>query len=347
MSLNENNAFDFIQRVKPWQYMFSLTTGNIFTSLVFTLPFIVRWLFLPGSGERKPAAALASILVLSINNAVKRYCQRAEHRVPGFINGIVGLILYFLGVFHSLLRQYPMCWKVQRNPLRTCLWLIPNFSEVQRQASNILLSRTVDIVPVLVQLLFLYIVLGLTFLPVRKEVWEMKKFLIVYGLIGIILVTLLICFSSTELPEINQTLYIQATQLSDRVTEEIWPGYSFKSYPVAIRKGNTDYVFHGDKCIKRKAALPIIAATAYKHEGEINIFMPSKADMDSLGQIAEGLSESQEQFFITGFALDKEGISDNRYVAILFHEGLHAYQLEHFKDNLFNAMPDSSHNWRF
>ena len=71
--------------------------------------------------------------------------------------------------------------------------------------------------------------------------------------------------------------------------------------------------------------------------------MPSKADMDSLGQIAEGLSESQEQFFITGFALDKEGISDNRYVAILFHEGLHAYQLEHFKDNLFNAMPDSSH----
>ncbi|NLO39043.1 MAG: hypothetical protein GX115_06190 [Ruminiclostridium sp.] len=171
----------------------------------------------------------------------------------------------------------------------------------------------------------------------------MKKFLIVYGLIGIILVTLLICFSSTELPEINQTLYIQATQLSDRVTEEIWPGYSFKSYPVAIRKGNTDYVFHGDKCIKRKAALPIIAATAYKHEGEINIFMPSKADMDSLGQIAEGLSESQEQFFITGFALDKEGISDNRYVAILFHEGLHAYQLEHFKDNLFNAMPDSSH----
>ncbi|MBP7176322.1 MAG: hypothetical protein KBA53_08945 [Thermoclostridium sp.] len=169
----------------------------------------------------------------------------------------------------------------------------------------------------------------------------MKKFLIVYSLIGIILVTLLICFSSTELPEINQTLYIKANQLSDRVTEEIWPGYSFKSYPVAIRKGNTDYVFHADKYIKRKAVLPIIAATAYKHEGEINIFMPSKVDMDSLGQIAEGLSESQEQFFITGFTLDREGISDDRYISMLFHEGLHAYQLEHFEDNLFNAMPDS------
>lgn len=166
----------------------------------------------------------------------------------------------------------------------------------------------------------------------------MKKFIIVYGFIGIILVVLLICFSNTGLPEINQALYNKAYRFSDRVTEEIWPGYDFKSYPVAIRKGNTDYVFHADEFSKREAALPIIAATAYKHDGEIIIFMPSKADMDFLGQIAEGLSESQEQFFITGFTLDKKGISDNRYIAILFHEGLHAYQLENFEDNLFNSL---------
>lgn len=170
----------------------------------------------------------------------------------------------------------------------------------------------------------------------------MKKFIIVYGLIGTILVILLICFSSAELPEINQTLYSKAYQLSNNVEEEIWPGYSFNSYPVAIRKRNTEYVFQADKYIKRKAVLPIIAATAYKHEGEINIFMPSKADMDSLGQIAEGLSESQEQFFITGFTIDKKGISDNRYVVFLFHEGLHAYQLEYFEDNLFDSLSDSS-----
>ena len=92
-------------------------------------------------------------------------------RVPGFINGIVGLILYFLGVFHSLLETVSNVLEGAKGTLlQTCLWLIPNVSEVQRQASNILLSRTVDIVPVLVQLLFLYIVLGLTFLPVRKEV---------------------------------------------------------------------------------------------------------------------------------------------------------------------------------
>lgn len=166
----------------------------------------------------------------------------------------------------------------------------------------------------------------------------MKKFMVVYGLIGIILVVLLICFSNAELPEINQALYNRAYQLSDRVTEEIWPGYEFKSYPVAIRRGNTDYMFHADKYSKREAILPIIAATAYKHEGEINIFMPSKLDMDSLGQIAEGFSESQEQFFITGFTIDQKGISDNRYIAILFHEGLHAYQLKYFEANLFGSL---------
>lgn len=166
----------------------------------------------------------------------------------------------------------------------------------------------------------------------------MKKFMIIYGLIGILLVTLLISFSNAGLPEINQTLYSKAYQFSDSVTEEIWPGYEFKAYPVAIRKGNNEYVFQAGQYSRRKAVLPIIAATAYKHEGEINIFIPSKADMDSLGQIAEGLSESQEQFFITGFALDKKGISDNRYIAILFHEGLHAYQLDYFEDSLFNSL---------
>src|SRR5690606_27215457 len=102
----------------------------------------------------------------------------------------------------------------------------------------------------------------------------------------------------------NQMLYEKAYQLSDSVTEKIWPGYEFKTYPVAIRKGNTDYVFRADTSSKRKAALPVIAATAYKHDGEINIFVPSKADMNSFVQIAEGLSESNEQFFITGFTLD-------------------------------------------
>jgi len=170
----------------------------------------------------------------------------------------------------------------------------------------------------------------------------MKKFMTIYGLIGVILVTLLVCFSSTELPQINETLYTKAYRLSDRVAEEIWPGYEFKAYPVAIRKGKSDYVFHADKYSKRKAVLPIIAATAYKHDGEINVFMPSKEDMDSLGQFAEGLSENREQFFITGFTLDNKGMSDNRFIAILFHEGFHAYQIEYFEDNLFNSLPFSS-----
>jgi|LSQX01.2.fsa_nt_gb ABC-type transport system involved in multi-copper enzyme maturation permease subunit len=160
--------------VKRWQYMFSLTAGNIFTSVVFTLSLysslIVFCLILGRS--HLLMRTLASILVLSVNiMLLSSIVSVLSIRVPGFINGIVGLALYFLGVFHNLLKTVSNALEgIQRIVMKLGLWLIPNFSEVQRQASNILLNRAVEITPLVVQLLFLYIVLGLTFLPVRKEV---------------------------------------------------------------------------------------------------------------------------------------------------------------------------------
>lgn len=160
--------------VKSWQYMFSLTAGNIFTSLVFTLSIyssLIVFCLVLGKGNLL-LHTLASILVLSINTMLlSGIVSVLSIWVPGFINGIIGLVLYFLGVFHGLLETVSNALEgVEGTLLQAGLWLIPNFSEVQKQASNILLSRTVDIVPVLIQLLFLYIVLGLTFLPFRKEV---------------------------------------------------------------------------------------------------------------------------------------------------------------------------------
>jgi ABC-type transport system involved in multi-copper enzyme maturation permease subunit len=160
--------------VKRWQYMFSLTAGNIFTSVVFTLSIyssLIIFCLVLGKGNLL-LHTLASILVLSVNiMLLSGVVSVLSIRVPGFINGIIGLALYFLGVFHNLLETVSLALEgVEGALLQVCLWLIPNFSEVQKQASNILLGRTVDIVPVLAQLLFLYVVLALTFLPVRKEV---------------------------------------------------------------------------------------------------------------------------------------------------------------------------------
>lgn len=160
--------------VKRWQYMFFLTAGNIFTSVIFSLSLyssLIVFCLVLGKGNLI-LRTIASILVLSVNTMLlSGIVSILSIRIPGFMNGIVGLILYFLGVFHNLLETVSNALEgVGRFLLQAGLWLIPNFSEVQTQASNILLSRTVDIVPVLIQLLFLYIALGLSALPVRKEV---------------------------------------------------------------------------------------------------------------------------------------------------------------------------------
>lgn len=160
--------------IKLWQYMFSLAAGNIFTSVVFTLSIyssLIVFSLVLGKGNLL-LHTLASILVLSVNTMLlSGIVSVLSIRIPGFINGIIGLIVYFLGVFHNLLSTASGALEgIEGTLLKAALWLIPNFSEVQLQAANILLSRPADIVPILVQLLFLYIVLSLTFIPFRKEV---------------------------------------------------------------------------------------------------------------------------------------------------------------------------------
>lgn len=168
----------------------------------------------------------------------------------------------------------------------------------------------------------------------------MKLFKIIYGAAGVLILTLYLFFGSRGLGQKEKELYQRAYELSGEVESSIWTGYSFKKYPVAVRKGEREYVLQGSDEYKRRAVLPIIAATAYQVDGEMNVFIPSKADLESLGEIAEGLSKGDDTLFISGFSLNRQTISDNKYIAVLYHEGFHAFQMDNYMGNLFNSMPD-------
>lgn len=167
----------------------------------------------------------------------------------------------------------------------------------------------------------------------------MKWFRRAYIFVGLLLISLIVYLGSKGLTEKTKELYKEAYKLSDEVEEKIWEGYNFSKYPVAIRKGSKEYVIKDLEESRRKPVLPVIANTAYRVEGEMNIFVVSKEDMEIIGEMAEGLSGDGQNFLLQQFAFEKKSITDNQYIAILFHEGFHAYQLENFEEQLMNMLP--------
>ncbi len=164
----------------------------------------------------------------------------------------------------------------------------------------------------------------------------MKTFKIVYILTGIILAAGVLITSLAGLPQKDHELYDMACSLEDGRSESIWPGLGISDYPVALRKGNTEYVLFNGNTERRKPVLPVIACTAYPAGDTINVFMPCKSEMDSLGQIMEGFSAGGENFLIGQFSIDSKKIPDNQYVALLYHETMHALQLSRYETQIMD-----------
>jgi hypothetical protein len=158
----------------------------------------------------------------------------------------------------------------------------------------------------------------------------MRKFKIIYAIIGVILAAGVLMTSLAGLPERDRELYEKACSLEDGRSDSIWPGLRISDYPVALRKGNTEYVLFNGSVEKRRPVLPVIACTAYPADGTVNVFVPCKSVMDSLGQIAEGFSSGTEDFLIGQFSIESRRMSNNQYIAVLYHETMHAFQLSRY-----------------
>ena len=162
------------------------------------------------------------------------------------------------------------------------------------------------------------------------------RFKIIYGFIGVLLGVLFMITGSNDLSDHDYQL---VKQLYEVKSDSIWPELEIEKYPIAIRQGDWEYVFQNDHVDKRRPALPIIAATAYRVEGKVNVFVPSKSEMDSLGHIAEGFVSGQETLLIKSFMLSQKALSDSHYIGIVFHEALHGFQIENHEKLLFNHLP--------
>lgn len=167
----------------------------------------------------------------------------------------------------------------------------------------------------------------------------MKIFKTVYLAVGIVLTAFVLALGLAGLPREDRELFRAAVELDKRASDNIWPGLNIEDYPVAVRKGSSEYVIFKDEIKKRKPVLPVAACTAYPVNGEMNVFLPSKSDLDSIGQIAEGMSSDPQYFFLNRFYIESKKLSDGQYVSILHHEALHAFQYRYFERQLSAMEP--------
>jgi ABC-type transport system involved in multi-copper enzyme maturation permease subunit len=163
-----------IRGIKPWQYMFSLTMGNMLSSvfcmlslyvslLIFTAAHGKYGLFLP---------TFLCIAIMSINTMLLSAAVSVlSIKLPVYITGVLGLIIYVAGILHGVLDTFAGTTEGVGTVLADImLFIVPDFSAVQQQAGNILTNMSLDPKPILVSLLQLYIILSLTFVLFRKEV---------------------------------------------------------------------------------------------------------------------------------------------------------------------------------
>jgi membrane associated rhomboid family serine protease len=163
-----------IRGINPWQYMFSMTIGNMLASVFCMLSLYLSLLiFTAAHGKFELfVPTFLCIAVMSINTMLLSAAVSVlSIKLPVYITGIIGLIIYVMGILHNALNT--LAGTVQgfgAVMTKAALFFIPNFSVVQQQASNILTWTPIDPRPLLVALLQIYIIVSLTFVVFRKEV---------------------------------------------------------------------------------------------------------------------------------------------------------------------------------
>lgn len=156
------------------KYMFALTIGNISSSVMtmFALNLsLFAFIILLGRVDLM-INALISVMIMNINVIVLSAIVSAlSIRIPLFLNVILAIGIYFVGVFHNLLSTFTNAIESPSGyMLNLLLKIIPDFSAVQRQAAGALINNSIDFYPLVIQLIFAYMATTLTLYMFKQEV---------------------------------------------------------------------------------------------------------------------------------------------------------------------------------
>lgn len=134
----------------------------------------------------------------------------------------------------------------------------------------------------------------------------------IYLLIGIILV---VGIFSTRIHTIDKdtlTLIEKARQID--LEHELWPGYKLSDYPIDVNYGQVEFKYDNGEIRKQKPSLEVLAFTAYLEEGGPVIKVLPESRLSGIANIMGNMNKKDKGDY---------------YISTLFHEGLHAFQMDH------------------
>ncbi|WDV44597.1 hypothetical protein PV797_13865 [Clostridiaceae bacterium M8S5] len=159
---------------------------------------------------------------------------------------------------------------------------------------------------------------------------KIDKFYKIYFIVGVLLVISCFVTSNKGLDKKNYELYKYSKEIESIVEEKVWKGLRISDYPVAIKAQDMEYVFYNEEIKKRKEILPVLAATAYRVDGKMNVLVPSYDELGNVKEFVEGIGD-ESKMIKNSFGFSESNMTDEEYIAILYHEAFHAYQFTHFK----------------
>lgn len=137
------------------------------------------------------------------------------------------------------------------------------------------------------------------------------KLRLIYLLVGVSLITGMFSTRIEELDEDTLNLIEKAIEIDSE--NELWPGYKLADHPIDVNYGKVEFKYYEGKISKQKPSLELLALSAYPEEdGAVIKIMPSsmvRKVIDMMGDMSK-----------------KE--RDDLYISIIFHEGLHAFQMD-------------------
>lgn len=163
----------WVRHVPQWKYHGSLVLSNIlssFTALLFMFVAFSVFVFLKGD-SLSILRIVGAFFVLALCTAIiSTLTSVLSIKLPGMVSGFIALTVLLIGTFNPLLSTLAnTLGGFPSQVLRFLLKLFPNFYDIQQQAANILLGKTVDVHALIGGTITLYIIVQFLFILKRKE----------------------------------------------------------------------------------------------------------------------------------------------------------------------------------
>lgn len=157
---------------------------------------------------------------------------------------------------------------------------------------------------------------------------------ILYGLLGVLLLSGTLLSGSYGLSQANKDIYNDALALQSQVDALGFENFTLSDYKVRFFDGTTDYVIFNDTITKETAVMNTFVGTSIKVEGEYQVLLPTVENFSELFTLLEGttqLADSKTNF-------ETQVYDSANHIATLWHEALHAYQLTNYSSQIMTGV---------